>query len=422
MIWLYRLILLIAPPFILIRLWLRSRKNPAYAQRLIERTGKLSNKPKAGGLWVHAVSVGESIAAAPLIEALLLQYPDQSLTVTCTTPTGSEYLQKTFGKRITHSYLPYDYSFFVKRFLRQVQPKVLIILETELWPNLLLACQATDVKTAVVNLRLSDQSFTAYKRLVGLFKPILRGVDVFCAQTQQDAERIIHMGAKPERVNVTGNLKYDGFKPLTKSSSELATWLNADKRLIWCAGSTHEGEDKLMLAAHQALLKDNADTLLVVAPRHPERFDAVTQLSKKMFITERWSHLQASNLATLNSDAQVLILDTIGDLKRFINSADFCFIGGSFVDVGGHNILEACQAGVPVLFGPYMYNFRQIAADVVQTKAGFQIKDLDQLITKAQWLAQSQEGRELAGKQGQKLVAAKGGALEKTLQLCSELI
>ncbi|MFT5258621.1 MAG: 3-deoxy-D-manno-octulosonic-acid transferase [Saprospiraceae bacterium] len=419
MIWLYRLILFLAPPFTLVRLWTGSRKNPEYAKRLIERTGRLPTTPKAGCIWVHAVSVGESIAATPLITALLEKYPEQELLVTCTTPTGSQTIQKAFGGRVHHSYFPYDYQWFVNRFLKQAQPKMLILMETELWPNMLMACHRRGVKTAIVNLRLSDKSFKLYKRLSYLLKPILKHVDVFSAQTEVDGQRIVQMGAATESVSVTGNLKYDNVDSIVEKGDDLVSQLDISNRMVWCAGSTHQGEDEMVLTAHRALLQQIPGALLVIAPRHPERFTDVSLLSESRFITQRWSNL-------VNNDqpaeaTEVLILDTIGDLKQFIALSNFCFIGGSLVNVGGHNVLEACGVGVPVLFGPYMQNFKQIAEKVVQSDSGVQVLSEEELITKVAYLASNAALRQAMAVNGVALIQRNRGALKRTLKLVHDL-
>lgn len=422
MIWLYRLILFCASPFILIRLWLRSRKNVAYKSRLIERTGKAPTATKPGGIWVHAVSVGESITATPLIESLLSHYPDREITVTCTTPTASQLITKQFGTRVHHSYLPYDYRYFVNRFLKQMQPSLLIIMETELWPNLLLACQRHGVKTMTANMRISDKSIKRYRYIAPMLKPILRKVNVFSVQSQMDSNRIAELGAPLESITVTGNLKYDAFTDKPLVDTKLIDTLRVDSRTIWCAGSTHQGEDEKILQAMEELSLTHNKLLLVLAPRHPERFEEVYELACAKFSVQRWSSLVNNDTPILEQKTRVLLLDTMGDLKRFIACSDICFVGGSLVDAGGHNILEACHAGIPVLFGPHMQNFKQAKADVIATEAGYQVESVDELTAKSRALLTDATLKSVMGKAGLNLIKKNQGALQRTLILVSNLI
>ncbi len=425
MIWLYRLILFCAPPFILVRLWFRSRKNPAYQSRLIERTGRAPTTAKPNGIWVHAVSVGEFIASTPLIEALIEQYPDKHITLTCTTPTASALIQKKFegqlGSRIHHSYLPYDYRYFVNRFLNQMQPSLLIIMETEIWPNLLIACQQCGVRSMTANMRIGDKSINRYRYLIPLLKPILNKVDVFSVQTNVDRDRIIELGAKPESVTVTGNLKYDQFTAESILDAKLNDRLRSKKSHLWCAGSTHEGEDEIMLSVHAQLLDATPNALLVIAPRHPERFDKVYALAKARFNVQKWSNL-VSETSAVDADTQVLLLDAMGELKRFIACAGFCFVGGSLVDIGGHNILESCHAGVPVLFGPHMQNFKQAKAQVIEVSAGAQVDSAEELASQAQSLLNDQTLRQNMGEAGLTLIKRNQGALARTTSLVAKIL
>ncbi len=414
---LYSLLLYLLLPLVLLRLLYRSIKNKGYRQRMGERFGLLSTEPARNGVWVHAVSVGESIAAVKLIKGIQTEYPNLPITVTCGTPTGSKIIQTQLAGRVFHTYLPYDLPGSVKRFFAKVQPKVGIIMETELWPNLLHFARIKGIHLLISNLRLSDHSFKRYQIMASLTRQALDNIDYFAAQTKEDATRVISLGADKARVSVVGNLKFE-LETVEPSSvpdqlKDRQTWLG--ERPIWLAGSTHAGEDQIVLGVHAALLADHPDLLLIIVPRHPERFDDVDQLSSGRFNTLRRSEL---NLAEpLSAETQVLVVDSMGELNQFIAISDWCFVGGSLVPVGGHNVLEACHAGVPVIFGQHMDNFRQIARLVKQAGAGLQVHDEKSLFAVCNKLAGDAAMRRTIGIKGKEVVATNQGALSKTMAL-----
>lgn len=415
----YSLLLYALLPFILLRLLYRSIKNPAYRQRVLERFGCYKKQPETQGIWVHAVSVGEAIAAIKLIKALQLQYPYQAITVTCGTPTGSEIIQKQLGSSVFHVYAPYDLPGSVRHFFKKIQPVVGIIMETEIWPNLLHQASHCGVKVLISNMRLGETSFRRYQKFPALVSSALSCVDQIAAQSDNDALRAIALGADASRVQVVGNLKFDVEDRSEADISYIKDLKNsiAPQRSAWLAGSTHDGEDGIILDVHAKLLQAEPSQLLILVPRHPERFETVYQLCCPRFRTQKRSEL--GNGERLADDIQVLLVDSIGELNQFIGISDWAFIGGSLVPTGGHNILEACQAGVPVIFGEFMFNFSQIAQAVLESQAGIQVFDAADLLQACLRFSEDPGTRLKMGSNGLALIQANQGASERTLNLLS---
>ena len=414
---LYRIVLYALIPVVLLRVLIRSLKAPAYRRRLGERFGFSDIEPQPGGIWVHAVSVGESIAAVKLVKAIQHRYPQYAVTITCGTPTGSEIIRQQLGDSVFHVYAPYDLPGSVRRFFYRCRPAIGIIMETEIWPNMLDAAARDGVWLLLSNMRLSETSQRRYSRFTGLIGPSLRHFKHIAAQTEADASRAISLGARPESVSVVGNLKFE----MTAQAALDGDRLNAlrqqfsNGRTVWLAGSTHPGEDEQVLAAHAELLKIDASLLLILVPRHPERFDSVCALCQEGFRVQRRSTLAHAEM--LDSGVQVLLLDSMGELANFIQISDWAFIGGSLVPVGGHNVLEACQSGVPVVFGPYMHNFVQVAQIVVQQQAGIQLDGQPELLEASGRLLSDPALRTQMGQQGQALMEQNRGALQRTMAL-----
>ncbi len=359
---LYTLLFHLGLPLVFLRLLWRARRAPAYAKRIGERFALGLPELKPGGIWVHAVSVGESIAAAPMIRELMARYPELPITITCMTPTGSERIQALFGDSVQHCYLPYDFPWAASRFLDRAQPKLAVVMETELWPNHIHQCVRRDIPVALANARLSERSARGYARFARLTAPMLAELSLIAVQTEAEAERFRRLGARPECVEVTGSIKFDlTIDPaLPKKAAELRSQWNAVNRPIWIAASTHAGEDEILLAAHRQLLATHPDALLILVPRHPERFAAVYELCRKQdFSTVRRSLNEPPEATT-----QVLLGDTMGELLFLYALADIAFVGGSLVPTGGHNLLEPAALGKPVLTGPHLFNFLDIAAQL----------------------------------------------------------
>lgn len=404
-------------PFLFLRLWLRGRKAPAYRQRWKERMawgyhpGTLKNS-----LWVHAVSVGETLAAVPMIERLLADYPDTPLLVTTTTPTGSERVKALFGDRVTHVYCPWELPTALNRFLRAFDPKTVIVLETELWPNLCAAVKRHGAKLMLMNGRLSEKSYRGYRKFPRLVRPMMARFDALAVQTPVEAKRYVALGAWPERVHAIGSVKFD--MSLDDAVRQAAGDLRAaiGERPVWIAASTHPGEDEPVLAAHKALLETAPQTLLMLVPRHPERFDSVAQLVRQQGL----GLARRSKQDTIAADTQVYLADTMGELLMLFGVADVAFVGGSLVPVGGHNLLEPAGWGKPVLTGPHLHNFTAISNLLDDAGALTLVDNADALAIALQALFRYPDQRQRQGQAAAAVVEANRGALEKGLKLISE--
>lgn len=376
---LYTLLFHLGLPLIALRLFLRARKAPAYGQRIGERFAIGLPALQPGGIWVHAVSVGESIAAAPMIRALRARYPQLPITVTCMTPTGSERIQALFAgdALIQHCYLPYDLPWAAARFLNRVQPKLAVIMETELWPNHIHQCARRGIPVALANGRLSARSARGYGRFAKLTAPMLAQMSLLAVQTEAEAERFRSLGARPECVSVTGSIKFDlTIDPeLLRRAEALRDEWQASKRPVWIAASTHAGEDEIILAAHQQLLARHPDVLLILVPRHPERFNSVFELCSKAGLNT----VRRSTAEPVSAATPVLLGDTMGELLFLYALADVALVGGSLVANGGHNLLEPAALGKPVLSGPHLFNFLDIAAQLRDAGALREVADARQL-------------------------------------------
>jgi 3-deoxy-D-manno-octulosonic-acid transferase len=414
---LYTLLFHLGLPLIALRLWLRARKAPAYRQRIGERFALGLAPMQRGGIWVHAVSVGESIAAAPMIRALLERYPDAPITVTCMTPTGSERIQALFASepRIQHCYLPYDLPWAAGRFLDHVQPRLGIIMETELWPNHIHQCARRGIPVIIANARLSERSARGYGRFSGLTGPMLAEMSGFAVQTEAEAQRFLALGARPECVKVTGSIKFDlTIDPqLPQAATRLREQWQAGARPVWIAASTHAGEDESILAAHRQLLVGHPHALLILVPRHPERFNSVHELCQQQgFATVRRSTGEAVTTAT-----SVLLGDTMGELLFLYALADVAFVGGSLVPNGGHNLLEPAALAKPVLSGPHLFNFLEIAAMLREAGALQEIADAAALSAAVERLIGQSEVAAAMADAGLQVMKANQGALQRLLNL-----
>jgi len=419
---LYTLLLHLALPLVAVRLWLRSRQSSAYAKRIGERFALGLPPLQPGGIWVHAVSVGESIAAAPMIKALLQRYPHLPITVTCMTPTGSERITALFASepRVQHCYLPYDLPWAARRFLDRVQPVLAVIMETELWPNHIAQCQRRGTPVALANGRLSERSARGYARFAGLTRPMLQSVSLFAVQTEAEAQRFRELGARPESVEVTGSIKFDlSIDPaLPQRAAQLREQWGAQQRPVWIAASTHEGEDEIVLAAHRQLLASHGDALLILVPRHPERFERVFALCQQQGLhTVRRSTGEAVQART-----RVLLGDTMGELLFLYAVADSAFVGGSLIANGGHNLLEPAALRKPVLSGPHVFNFLEIAALLRNAGALKEVDDSQALATALQSLIELPRDAQRMGEAGLAVMQANQGALKRLLDGLARLL
>ena len=414
----YSLLLILILPFVLIRLWWRGRVNPAYRLRISERLGDFKLHAGPRRLWVHAVSVGEVNAAVPLVWKIKQTWPDHEIVLTTMTPTGADQVQKQFGNSVVHRYVPYDIPWLINRALDQCQPDSLIIMETEIWPNWILLADRRRIPVMYMSLRLSDKSFSGYKKIRRLIAPALARVKVFAAQTEVDAQRIIALGANPQSVSVPGNIKYDAV--LADGVLQAGQALRREigrSRLVWIAASTHDNEDEQVLRAHADVLSSCPDSLLIIVPRHPERFDRVFDLCKDQFKT----HRRTQGVTDL-SLIQVYVGDTMGELLHLYAASDICFVGGSLVAHGGQNVLEPWLIGKPVIVGPHMFNFTRITAQGLDNKALIQVSSAGELAEKIIEIAQSEHlSRQLVESAGLLLQQNKG-ALKASLKLLKSYI
>lgn len=410
---LYTLLLHLALPLIALRLALRARKAPAYTRRVKERFSFALPPLKPGGIWVHAVSVGESIAAAPMIRALQARYPELPITVTCMTPTGSERIQALFGDSVQHCYLPYDLPWAAARFLHRVRPRLAVVMETELWPNHIHQCARRGIPVALANARLSERSARGYARFGKLTAPMLAELSLIAVQTQAEAQRFLDLGARPDCVEVTGSIKFD-LKidaELLQRAAELRRQWQAEQRPVWIAASTHAGEDEIVLAAHRQLLETRPNALLILVPRHPERFNSVHELCLSDGLTTR---RRATGEAVQAGD-QVLLGDTMGELLFLYALADIAFVGGSLVANGGHNLLEPAALGKPVLSGPHLFNFLEIAAQLRAAGALSEVANAAQLAERTATLLDTPAEAQRMSTAGLAVLKANQGALERLL-------
>lgn len=415
----YSLLFYLALPFIFLRLWWRSRNNPGYRARWKERLGYFSEPYLAQSIWLHAVSVGEIIAAAPLIKALLQQYPGIPIVVTNTTPSGAERAYALLGNKVRLSYMPYDLPDVLARFLQRTQPKLLILVETELWPNLMHLCTERKIPILLTNARLSDRSAAAYQRYAFLTRFMFRQITQIAAQTEQDAKNFIAAGASAERVQITGSVKFDLQLP-DNLIEQAQVWRNrwGITRPVWIAASTHSGEESQILQAFTQAREQQTDLVLILAPRHPERSGEITNLCSKTYRTTRRSAATENLL-----DSDILVVDTIGELLLFYAAADIAFVGGSLISPGGgHNLLEPAAVGIPVLTGSAIFNFMEIARLLTEAGAAFIVHNIDELAAQLIYLLTNPNVRQQAGVAAKQVVQNNRGALAKQLTLVKKIL
>ncbi len=419
--WLYTAILRLVFPLIWLRLWLRGRKAPEYRLRWRERLGfSTQPSPAQKPLWIHAVSVGETLAAQPLVQAIRTAYPDLPLLITTMTPTGSERVRAIWGDAVSHVYAPYDYPRAVARFLRHWQPRALVVMETELWPNTLAAARRAELPVMLANARLSERSARGYAKAGALTREMLMNLSVVAAQDQATALRFCALGAPVARVQVTGSLKFD----ITISAEQTAladAWREQPAlrdRPIWVAASTHQGEDDFMLAAHALLRQQLPDALLILVPRHPERFQRVAEQVGLAGL----SCVRRSEQTPVLPTTAVWLGDSMGELMSWLALADAAFVGGSLVPRGGHNALEPLALGVPTLTGPHDFNFASINAELKSAGALQTIQNASEL---AQALHELMTNAVLAKSRrdaGLRVIAANQGAVARQLALLAPLL
>jgi 3-deoxy-D-manno-octulosonic-acid transferase len=404
---LYRLALLLAAPLIPLRLLWRGRRECGYLEHWNERLG--SGAVPSGALWIHAVSVGEMRAAQPLIAALREAHPDAPVLLTCMTPTGRATAESLYGSFARIVYLPYDYAWLMRRFVRRAQPCVGILMETELWPNLIHAATRAGVPLMLANARLSERSARGYARLPALVHACLQRIAVVAAQTGADAARLEKLGARA--VHVTGNLKFDIAPPQVQLERGAAWKADWGTRPVLLAASTREGEEAPLLRAFAEAAP--ADVLLVLVPRHPQRFDEVAGLIGAAGLP----YQRRSQDKPLAAATRVLLGDSLGELFAYYTASDVAFVGGSLQPLGGQNLIEAASVGRPVLVGPHTFNFEEATQLAIEAGAAIRISDAADLMTHALRLLADEAGRTRMGEAGLAFAARHRGAAARVAGL-----
>lgn len=405
----------------LLHLLLRGRQNPDYRKRWFERLAFYSGRrlqSEQRTLVFHAVSVGEVHASIPLIKAVAERYPEDRLLVSCTTPTGSERVRALLGDKVEHVYLPYDLPGAIRRFLSRYQPAMVVMMETELWPNLMYHCARRNIHLVLANARLSEKSCRGYMRLAALVRPMLAHLDVVAAQSDADAERFVRLGLEASRVQVTGTVKYDLDirNEQVEAGRELRNRLFG-KRPVWIAASTREGEDALIFQACQQILSALPDAGLILVPRHLERFDSAAELFAKAGL-----RVARRSIMEGDSDTQVLIGDSMGEMQLYYGAADLAFVGGSLVNTGCQNILEPAALGMPVLIGPSRFNFQSVSDELKAAGALQIVPDPAGLAEAVVALFEEAGRRREMGQAAQRVFAEKGGASRKVFDLLAQLL
>lgn len=409
---LYTLSMFLVLPLMLYRLLARSLRTPGYRQRIGERFGRFRAPPIGRSIWVHAVSVGEFNAALPLIEALLSRCRDHTMVVTTITPTGSERVTKVLGARVVHVYLPYDLPHLVRRFLDRIRPRVAVVMETEIWPNVFFALRERQVPLLIANARVSQRSLRGYGPAQPLIREALRTAAWIGAQSRTDAERFLRLGAEPQRLEVVGNIKFD-MHVLPELAEQGRRWRErlGARRPVWIAASTHDGEEAPVLDAHARILGRFPDALLILAPRHPERFRAAFALCRSYGFR-----------SALRSDAelepaglQCFVVDSLGELLQFYAAADVAFVGGSLDRIGGHNVLEPAALGRPVLIGPHTDNFAEVTAQLIEAGAAQRVADGNALGRQVLAIFAQPEIGQRMGAAALAAVARQRGAVDRVL-------
>jgi len=412
----------LALPLVLARLWWRGRKEVGYRRHVAERLGfyhGIAADPLRPLLWVHAVSVGETRAAEPLIDSLLVAYPDATVLLTHMTPTGRATGRALFGKhgqRVMQAYLPYDTGWMVRRFLRHFQPRLCALMETEVWPNLIAGCVRHGVPVALLNARLSERSLAKAQRLSALMREAAASFACIAAQTESDAARLRQLGAT--NVHVTGNIKFDVAPPQEMLIRGAALRGQFGSRPVLLCASTRDGEEQLILDALARC--DLQQALVVIVPRHPQRFDEVARMAaQRNLMLCRRSELGS---AWVGPEVRILLGDSMGEMFAYYAACDVAFIGGSLLPLGGQNLIEACALGKPVLIGPHTHNFLAISADAVAAGAALRVADATAMLNEARRLLQSDVERIVMGAKAKAFAQQHRGATARTMALLTSLL
>ena len=392
--------------------------NRTYLDRLGQRFG--FGYPKMDGcIWVHAVSVGEVQASVPLIRSMIERYPGQKIFMTTVTPTGAARVAALFGDKVQHSYIPFEFPNAIRSFFSAIKPRVAMIMETEIWPNLYRGCGLRKIPLILVSARISPKSIRGYRKLIPLIRETLSHGIVIAAQTQADADRFIELGANPARTTVTGNIKFDvelGRK--VASDGKMLRDALFGERPVWIAASTHDGEEQQVLSAHRTLLENHPRLLLVLVPRHPKRFAGVRDLIEN----QAFNVISRTERRPCDESTEIFLVDTMGEVPLFFAASDIAFVGGSLVPVGGHNLLEPAAQGLPIITGPHLFNSQEIADDFINLGACRVVANEAELATEVANLIDDPAAAGEMGKKGLMLLEQSRGSLERLLVLLEPLL
>ncbi len=414
----YQLLVYLATPFVFLFWFWRGFTRKGYHDRLGQRFGIGFPDIRSGSIWVHAVSVGEVQAAAPLIKALKERFASLTVVVTTVTPTGAERVRRLFGDQVVHCFAPFETPGAVRRFFDRIRPRLAVIIETELWPNLYAECGRRRVPLVLASARISPRSVARYRHLTPLFREALSHGIIIAAQSEQDAQRFRDLGAAPARTFVTGNIKFDVEidESLAARGREFAADYFPERR-VWIAASTHAGEEEIVLAAHRRLLESIPDALLVLVPRHPERFPGVAGLTEEQGL----DYVRRTDGERCGPGTRVFLGDTMGELPLFYAASDIAFVAGSLVPIGGHNLLEPASLGLPILTGPHLFNAEDIAQMFAERRASQVVSDASELAAALERLFADETERREMGERARRLLLENRGALRSLLELLEPL-
>lgn len=408
----YSLFLYALSPVIFLHLWLRGLKASAYRKRWAERLGFYSTALDSNSLVIHCASVGEIMATSPLIKKLMAEFPHQKITITCNTPTGSEQIRKIFGQSVQHIYLPIDFPGSVGRFLNKLRPIAVVIVETELWPNLIIKAKQKNLPVIVINARLSEKSLKGYQFIAPLSRAVISSITRVASHDKSDALRFKQLGISNDQCAVVGSIKFDIQLSAEVQNNALAlTEQLKGYDFIWVAGSTHPSEHEQIIAAHQLLRRTVENSLLIIAPRHPEQFEQVALYLSQSNIP--FAHRSKNDL----KEQSILLADTMGEMLCFYAVANCAFIGGSLIERGGHNPVEAAAFATPVITGPSYYNFMHVYPQLLATQGCVQVDSSAALTKQLETYASSPQTAKLHGENALEFVKQNSGAIDKTIDL-----
>jgi len=402
-------------PVMVLRLLIKGFKTPDYRYRIFERLGLISKIP-VPIIWVHCVSVGEFRASIVLIDKLIKTYPDYRIFISTTTPTGSRAVTDHYNNKVLHKYFPFDLPFIVNRYIKQIDPKMCILLETEIWPNLIHALNKNNIPSFLVNARLSKRSLKRYQKFApNLARQTLNKLSIIVAQNQNSADRLIELGADTDHVTMSGNIKFDQNSNTDKAISKKLQAIIGKRKVVVFA-STHKGEEEHIINAYLNH-KDNIDALLVIVPRHPERFNEVYKLAQKhqLNIVKRSGNKSCG-------DCDILLGDSMGEMMSYYDVADVVFMGGSLNNTGGHNMLEPATLSKPILFGPNVFNFSEISSDLIEQNGAIQIQNSDELFIKVFALLSDDKKAKALGKNAYQYFKSKQGAVDTLIKQIKEFL